>query len=74
MVIIKWFRRGISFYPSISWELFLKSLERAREETDITDKEMEIILASKKSILSDNRRTLVNSHVENFDEPMGAYD
>ena len=37
---------------------------------DITDEEGEIILACRKSILSDNHRTLV----DNFDVPMGTYD
>ena len=35
---------------------------------------VEIILACRKSILSDNRRTWVKSHVDNFDIPMGVYD
>ena len=62
------------FYPSITRELLLKSLNHAREYTDITDNEVEIILACRKSILSDNRRTWVKSQVDNFDIPMGAYD
>ena len=41
---------------------------------DITDEKIEIILACRKSILSNNRRTWVKSHVDNFDVPMGAYD
>ena len=55
-------------------EFLLKSLNHGREYTDITDEEIEIILAWKESILSDNRRTWVKSLVENFDVSMGAYD
>ena len=61
----------IEFYPSITRELLLKSLNHAREYTDITE-EVEIILACRKSVLSDNRRTWVKSHVDNFDVIMGA--
>ena len=46
----------------------------AREYTDISDEEIEIILAYRKSILTDSRRISVKSHVDNFDVPMGAYD
>ena len=44
------------------------------EYTDITDEEIKIILTCGKSILSDNRRTWVKSHVDNFDVLVGAYD
>ena len=47
----------IEFYLSITRELLLKSLNHTREYTDITDEELEIILACQKSILSDNHRT-----------------
>ena len=65
---------SLEFYPSISRELLLKSLNHARENTDITDEEIEIIVAFKKSIQADNRRTWLKSCVDNFDVPMGAYD
>ena len=64
----------IEFYLFIIRELLLKSLNHAREYTDITDEEVEIILAYRKSIQSDNCRTWVKSHVDNFDMLMGAYD
>ena len=64
----------IEFYPSITKELLVRSLNHAREYTDITDEEIEIILASRKSVLSDSRRSCIKSHVDNFDVPMGAYD
>ena len=60
----------IEFYPSITKELLVRSLNHAREYTEITEEEIEIILASRKTVLSDNRR----SWVDNFDVPMGAYD
>ena len=87
MATIDWFRKIrdkkrstfvqfdiIEFYPSITKELLLRSLNHAREYTDITEEEIEIILASMKSVLSDSRRSWVKSHVDNFDVPMGAYD
>ena len=64
----------IEFYPCITRELQVKSLNHAREYTDITEEEVKIILACRKSVLSDNRRTSVKSHVDNFDVPRGAYD
>ena len=64
----------IEFLPSITRELLIKSLNYARKYTDITDEEIEIIIACRKSILTDNRRTWVKSHVDNFDIPVGAYD
>ena len=56
--------------PSITRQLLLKSLNYPREYTDVTDEEIEIILACMKSILADNRRTWLKSHVDNFDIPM----
>ena len=47
----------IEFYPSITRELLLNSLNHAREYTDITNKEIGIILACRKSIIADNHRT-----------------
>ena len=64
----------IDFYPSITRELLVRSHNHAREYTDITEEEVEIILARRKSVLSDSRRSWLKSHVENFDVPMGAYD
>ena len=64
----------IEFHPSITRELILRRLNHAREYTDIMQEEIEIIQACRKSVLSDNRRTWVKSHVDNFDVPMGAYD
>ena len=64
----------IEFYPSITKELLVRSLNHAWEYTEITEEEIEIILASRKTVLSDNCRSWVKSHVVNFDVPMGAYD
>ena len=61
------------FYPSITKELLVRILNHARVYTDITEEEIEIILASRKSVLSDSHRSWVKSHVDNFDIPMGAY-
>ena len=64
----------IEFYSSITKELLVRSLNHAREYTDIMEEEVEIILASRKSVLSDSRRSWVKCHVDNFDLPMGVYD
>ena len=54
---INWFRNfknkkrsALEFYPSIARELLLKSLNHTRKYSDITEEEIEIILA-------DNHRT-----------------
>ena len=39
----------IEFYPSITKELLVRSLNHAREYTVVTEEEIEIILASKKN-------------------------
>ena len=60
----------IEFYLSFTRELLLKSLNHAREYTDITDEEIEIILACRKSNVANDRRTWVKMHVDNFGIPM----
>ena len=64
----------IEFYTSITKELLVRSLNHAWEYMDIPEEEIEIILASRKSVLSESRRSWVKSHVDNFDVSMGAYD
>ena len=54
------------------FDIVPKKNEPRKECTNIPDEEIEIILACWKSILADNRRTWVKSHVDNFDVPMGA--
>ena len=44
----------VNYYPSITLELLQKALDWAREFTDITDEELEIILETKKSLLIRN--------------------
>ena len=64
----------MEFYPSITREFLVKSLNHAREYTNITEEKVEIILACRKSVQFDNRRTWVKSHVNNFNVPIGAND
>ena len=45
------------FYPSISEELLGKSLTYARTHTKIEDKEVDLIMACRRSILFDNGKT-----------------
>ena len=54
-------------------ELLLKSINHTWEYTDITDEEINIILACWKSILTGSQKTWVKSHMDNFDVPMCAY-
>ena len=64
----------IEFYTSITGELLLKILNHVWEYTDITDEEIVIILACRKSILADNRKTGAKSHVDNIDVFMSTFD
>ena len=63
----------IDFYPSISKKLLLNSLSQTRNHKDITDKEIDIILVCRKSILTDNN-SQVKSYIDNFDVTMGSFD
>ena len=44
----------VNYYPSITLDLLSEALEWAKEFTDISDEEIEVILATKKSILFSN--------------------
>ena len=62
----------IEFYPSITKELLVRSLNHATEYTDITEEEIEIILASRKSVLSDSRRSWEKKSRRQFRRPHGG--
>lgn len=81
---IKWFRKMpnkrvtfiqfdiFDFYP-ISEELLINSLNFAKGYTEITDNDLDIILASR-SILTYNDATWVKKNNGSFDVPMRAFD
>ena len=61
------------FYPSIQEELQNKGLRFAQEYIDITSKDMEIIYHARKSLLFDEKNTLIKKQSGLFDVTMGAY-
>ena len=63
----------MDFYPSISWDLLLKSLNQSRNYVNIKDEEIDILMC-RKSILTDSQRTWVKNYIDNFDVPMRSYD
>ena len=61
------------FYPSIQEELQNKGLRFAQEYIDITSKDTEIIYHARKSLLFDEKNTLIKKQSGLFDVTMGAY-
>ena len=64
----------IDFYPSITKNILIHSINYARKYTEITKEQYEIILACRKTVLKNNRSTWVKTGSENFDVHMGGYD
>ena len=64
----------MDFYPSITKESLLNSINHGRNFIDITDEQLEIILNCRKSTIHYKNSTWIKSITENFDVPMGAYD
>ena len=64
----------IDFYPSKMKELLLQSINLARNYTDITEEELDIILAYRKSVLVYNNTTWEKKATDNFDITMGSSD
>ena len=65
----------VDFYPSITKDLLLKSIEFAKQYTNITDLEVETILHAKKSLLFDRSSTWIKRTSQDmFDVTMGSYD
>ena len=84
---IEWFRRIknkskatfiqfdiIDFYPSITKNILIDSINYARKYIDITSEQYEITLACRKTVLKNNDSTWVKNGLDNFDVPMGGYD
>ena len=64
----------VSFYPSISSTLLLEAIKWARETTNITAEEEDIILNVRKSFLFSNGIPWCKKDNKDFDVTMGSYD
>ena len=65
----------VEFYPSIKERILMDSLEFAKQHTNLTSSDVEIIMSCRKNILMHNNEIWVKSGVANgFDVPMGAFD
>ena len=63
-----------SFYPSITKELFKKSIEYAKQFTDITEEEEEILWHARKSFVVKDGKVWVKKNGKDFDVTMGSPD
>ena len=64
-----------SFYPLISPELFHKAINFVKTIRDIPDKDISIIMQSRRTLLFNNKEPwLKKSGNEEFDVPMGCFD
>ena len=64
----------MDFYPSITKELLLNSINHSRNFIDITNEQLETILNCRKSTIHYKNSTLIKSTTVNFDVPMCSYD
>ena len=63
-----------SFYPSISPKLFHKAINFVKTIRDIPDKDISIIMQSRRTLLFNNKEPwLKKSGNEEFDVPMGCF-
>ncbi len=60
----------IDFYPSITKNILIDSINYARKYIDITNEQNEIILACRKTVIKNNESTWVKSGLDNFDDSM----
>ena len=63
-----------SFYPSITNELLQKAIRFAKQFTQITDDDINIILHARKTFLFSSNEAWVKTNNEDFDVPMGGFD
>ena len=62
------------FYPSISEKLLTNALNFAKEITDISREDMQIMYHARKYFLFSNEKPWMKREVNLFDVTMGAYD
>ena len=64
-----------SFYPSITESLLSKAISFAKNYTSISDKDIDIIMHCRKSLLFDNETAWTKkNHSDMFDVTMGSFD
>ena len=64
-----------SFYPSITKELFIKAVDHAKKHVRITNKEIDIILQSRKTLLFHHSKPWSKrDNEDDFNVPMGSFD
>ena len=65
----------VDFYPSISKDLLIDAIDFARQYTNISEHEKDVILHSRKSLLFDNEQPWSKRNNSSlFDVTMGSYD
>ena len=64
----------IDFYPSITKNILIDSINYAGKYVEITKEQYQIILACRKTVLENNGSTWVKTDSGNFDVPIGRYD
>ena len=62
----------IDFYPSITKNILIDSINYARKYVDVTNEQYELILACRKTVIKYNESAWVKSGLDNFDIPMGG--
>ena len=63
-----------NFYPSITEKLLTDSINFAQQYIGITDRDINIIMHSRKSLLFDSNTTWIKKNNSSFDVTMGSYD
>ena len=63
----------IDFYPSISKEVLIDSINYVKNYVEITDEQYQIILACRKTVFKKNDSTRIKNGLNNFDVTMAGY-
>ena len=63
-----------SFYPPITEKLLTDSINLAKQYTNIPDRDIDIIMHSRKSLLFNNGNAWIKKDNSSFDVTMGSYD
>ena len=64
----------VEFYPSISKDLLLRTIDFAKNITNIDNDVLNIIMHSRKSLISENGNIWIKKNESDFDVTMGSYD
>ena len=63
-----------NFYPSITEKLLTDSINFAKQYTNIPDRDIDIIMHSRESLLFNNGNAWIKKDNSSFDVTMGSYD